>query len=70
VEECSCIFCKKSDKQVAQLLGFPTKMMGLSDDIFICDECVELMVNIIAEQNKDWRNRQIEALTKLNSQSN
>ena len=44
--------------EVAVLCAWP--------DLFICDECVGLMVNIIAEKNKEWRDRQIEALTKLN----
>jgi ATP-dependent Clp protease ATP-binding subunit ClpX len=56
----NCTFCKKSDDDVAQLLAFP-------GDLFICDECIGLMVEIIGEKNKEWRERQIEVLTKLNS---
>jgi ATP-dependent Clp protease ATP-binding subunit ClpX len=56
----NCTFCKKSDDDVAQLLAFP-------GDLFICDECIGLMVEIVGETNKEWRERQIAVLTKLNS---
>ena len=60
MQELHCTFCKKSQDDVAQLLAFP-------GDLFICDEYVGLMVEIVGHQNKEWRDRQIEFLTKLNT---
>jgi ATP-dependent protease Clp ATPase subunit len=59
MEKLNCTLCKKSEEEVAVLCAWPVSL-------FICDECVGLMVHIIAEKNKEWRDRQIEALTKLN----
>jgi ATP-dependent protease Clp ATPase subunit len=60
MEKLHCTFCWKSEDDVATPLAFP-------DDLRICDECVGLMVEIIGQKSKAWRDRQIELLTKLNS---
>ena len=39
-----CTFCGKSQKEVAKLIAGPT--------VFICDECVELCMDIIREERK------------------
>lgn len=39
-----CSFCGKSQHEVRKLIAGPT--------VFICDECVELCMNIIREENK------------------
>jgi ATP-dependent Clp protease ATP-binding subunit ClpX len=39
-----CSFCGKSQHEVRKLIAGPT--------VFICDECVELCVDIIGEENK------------------
>ena len=39
-----CSFCGKSQREVRKLVAGPT--------VFICDECVELCVDIIREENK------------------
>src|SRR5207342_1827811 len=39
-----CSFCGKSQHQVRKLIAGPT--------VFICDECVELCLDIIGEENK------------------
>jgi ATP-dependent protease Clp ATPase subunit len=57
----NCTFCRKSEKEVVALLAFP--------DLYICDECVWLMVEIIATSNFDWRDRIIEKLKNVKSQS-
>jgi hypothetical protein len=49
----------------AQLLAFPGAPLGLTKDLFICDECIALMMEIVAQQNKRWRDRQIDRLTKV-----
>jgi ATP-dependent protease Clp ATPase subunit len=59
MEKLNCTFCKKSQDEVAQLIVAGPEQA-------ICDECVGYMVGFIAEKNKEWRDRQIEALTKLN----
>ena len=40
-----CSFCGKSQHEVRKLIAGPT--------VFICDECVELFMDIIKEENKD-----------------
>jgi hypothetical protein len=39
-----CSFCGKSQHEVRKLIAGPT--------VFICDECVELCVGIVREENK------------------
>src|SRR3981189_2856530 len=39
-----CSFCGKSQHEVRKLIAGPT--------VFICDECVELSMDIIREENK------------------
>ena len=39
-----CSFCGKSQNQVRKLIAGPT--------VYICDECVELCLDIIGEENK------------------
>ena len=39
-----CSFCGKSQHEVRKLIAVPT--------VFICDECVELCMDIIKEENK------------------
>ena len=39
-----CSFCGKSQKEVKKLIAGPT--------VFVCDECVELCMDIIKEENK------------------
>ena len=52
-----CSFCGKSDAETTAILAFPK-------DLFICDECVVLMVEIIAEGRPDWRAHLIDKLQK------
>ena len=39
-----CTFCGKSQHEVRKFIAGPT--------VFICDECVELCMDIIGEENK------------------
>lgn len=39
---CHCSFCGKSQKEVRVLIAGPT--------VFICDECIDLCKDIVAEQ--------------------
>src|ERR1700720_1201027 len=39
-----CSFCGKSQHEVRKLIAGPT--------VFICDECVELCMDIVGEENK------------------
>ena len=44
-ESLYCSFCGKSQKEVKKLIAGPT--------VFVCDECVELCMDIIKEDNKN-----------------
>ncbi len=48
-----CSFCGKSQHEVKKLIAGPT--------VFICDECVELCMDIIKEENKN-NNQKIEGI--------
>ena len=54
----SCTFCHKSEKEVFALLAFP-------DRLNICDECVWLMVEIVATDRPDWRDKIIDKLKSV-----
>ena len=51
-----CSFCGKSQNDVRKLIAGPT--------VYICDECVELCNDIIAEEWEEERSREIRALPK------
>jgi ATP-dependent Clp protease ATP-binding subunit ClpX len=53
-----CKFCGKPENEVEVLVAGP--------EISVCDECLGLLVEIVAKDHAKWRNRQIEILTKLN----
>ena len=40
-----CSFCNKSQRDVKKLIAGPT--------VYICDECVDICLDIIAEDRKD-----------------
>ena len=49
-----CSFCGKSQHEVKKLIAGPT--------VFICDECVELCMDIIREENKSVINQKLEGI--------
>ena len=49
-----CSFCGKSQHEVKKLIAGPT--------VFICDECVELCMDIIREENKSVINNKLEGI--------
>ena len=49
-----CSFCAKSQHEVKKLIAGPT--------VFICDECVELCMDIIKEENKSSINQKLEGI--------
>ena len=51
-----CSFCGKSQNDVRKLIAGPT--------VYICDECVELCNDIIAEEWQEERSREIRSLPK------
>lgn len=55
--EPSCSFCGKSQSEVLQLIA--------SAGPFICNECVQLCVGIIATQNPDWLDKHRQFLATL-----
>tara|TARA_B100002051_G_C16732893_1_gene639378 strand:+ start:509 stop:1768 length:1260 start_codon:yes stop_codon:yes gene_type:complete len=48
-ESLFCSFCGKSQKEVKKLIAGPT--------VFVCDECVELCMDIIKEDNKNSKSK-------------
>jgi ATP-dependent Clp protease ATP-binding subunit ClpX len=55
-----CNFCHKSEDEVKHLIVGPNNLGA-------CDECLGCLVSIMGEADKEWRDRQIEVLTNLNS---
>lgn len=55
--ETTCSFCGKSQPEVLQLIA--------GARVFICNECVQLCVGIIATQNPDWLDQHRQFLTTL-----
>jgi ATP-dependent protease Clp ATPase subunit len=51
-----CFGCRKSRDKV-------TNLVTLRDGVAVCEKCVALLSDIIAEQNGHWRRRQIKSLT-------
>ncbi len=49
-----CSFCGKSQHEVKKLIAGPT--------VFICDECVELCMDIIKEENKSTISQKLEGI--------
>ncbi len=60
-QEPVCSFCGKSKPQVLQLIAGP--------DAFICNECVQLCVQIVAVENPDWLEQHRQFLATLPSKS-
>jgi ATP-dependent Clp protease ATP-binding subunit ClpX len=52
-----CKFCGRSQDETKHILAGP--------DIAICDECVAESMAILAEVDAEWRDAQIERLTKM-----
>jgi hypothetical protein len=57
VTKLHCSFCKKSQDEVAHLVAGP-------EGLAVCDECVALLSDVIAEKDDNWRKRQLESLKK------
>jgi hypothetical protein len=53
----SCSFCGKPGDAVTHLIAGPRVM--------ICDECVDICIAMLAEQNPEWREQKISALIDL-----
>ena len=49
-----CSFCGKSQHEVKKLIAGPT--------VFICDECVELCMDIIKEEAKNFENKAVDSV--------
>ncbi|MCI0547772.1 MAG: ATP-dependent Clp protease ATP-binding subunit ClpX [Candidatus Rokubacteria bacterium] len=52
----ACSFCGKSQKEVKKLIAGPT--------VYICDECIDLCNDIIAEEWEEEKSREIRSLPK------
>ena len=51
-----CNFCGKSQKQVKKLIAGP--------NVYICDECIELCNDIIAEEWEEEKSKELRGLPK------
>ena len=49
-----CSFCGKSQHEVKKLIAGPT--------VFICDECVELCMDIIKEEAKNFDDKSVDSV--------
>jgi ATP-dependent Clp protease ATP-binding subunit ClpX len=49
-----CSFCGKSQHEVKKLIAGPT--------VFICDECVELCMDIIKEEAKNYDDKSVDSV--------
>jgi hypothetical protein len=58
----TCSWCKRSEDDVKYLIAGP--------GIAICDGCVADLSAILAEERSDWRDAQIERLSKLGQSKN
>jgi ATP-dependent protease Clp ATPase subunit len=58
-EKQHCSFCSQSEDERRYILAGP----GVS----ICNECIEALMEILAQQDEEWRVAQIERLTKLSA---
>ena len=52
----NCSFCGKSQNDVRKLIAGPT--------VYICDECIELCNDIIAEEWEEEKSKEIRSLPK------
>jgi ATP-dependent protease Clp ATPase subunit len=55
MSELHCSFCQKPARRVARLIAGP-------DGLHICDGCVGLLCDIIAEGDAKWRKRRLKRL--------
>jgi ATP-dependent protease Clp ATPase subunit len=62
-DKVQCITCRLSQSEVKRLVAIPAEV----GNIYICDECVGVLVGIMAEDNSDWRDQQIKRLKDQNS---
>ena len=58
-----CIACRLPQAELKILVALP----GEVGNIYICDECVGVLVGIVAEANPDWRAKQIDRLQSPDS---
>jgi hypothetical protein len=53
----SCSFCAKPGDAVAHLIAGP--------HVMICDECIDICIAVLADQDAEWREQKIAALVNL-----
>ena len=55
-ENLSCSFCGKPQSEVKKLVG------GGQSPALVCDECVAIMTDTLASQDRAWADERIKAL--------
>jgi ATP-dependent protease Clp ATPase subunit len=60
--EIACAACKKERRQVNQLVALH---LGTDNQVsYICDECISLFAEIVAEKKPDWARKLVRRLEK------
>jgi ATP-dependent protease Clp ATPase subunit len=60
--EIACVTCKKDRREVSQLVAL---LLGPDNQVsYICDECIGLFVEIIAEEKPDWARKLVGRLER------
>jgi len=60
--EIACAACKKDRRQVSQLVALH---LGTDNQVpYICDECISLFAEIVAEKKPDWARKLVRRLEK------
>ena len=62
-----CGFCGKDSDKVKKLIsgGDIFWLKPPLPEVIICNECVELCMEVLADKDQGWRDRQIERLRKM-----
>ncbi len=62
-----CAWCGKSQSEVKKMIvtAGPTWLESPPPETSICNECVELCMEVLATEDADWRDKQIERLQEL-----
>ena len=62
IENLQCVFCKKPGAKVKSMVAVSDE-----DGTGVCDGCIALLCDIMAEKDDVWRKRQIKSLMKRGS---
>ena len=66
-DEVRCAWCGKSQTEVKRMIvtSGATWLNPPPQETSICNECVELCMEVLATEDPDWRDKQIERLKQM-----